>query len=125
LLLAQSVLLTLLLPVLPLPDSPLLPARRPLLFPTLRGVGSRPGSGRRWVRPRGVHCHSLLKTTIKTTPVCHKRPRGEVKPTHCWTVGEHDEQPEVVMPVRHGLEVDGAPRLRRCVFPRETIMQQP
>jgi hypothetical protein len=45
LLLAQPVLLTLLLPALPPPDSPLLPARRPLLFPSPRGAGSRQSSG--------------------------------------------------------------------------------
>jgi hypothetical protein len=48
-LLAQPVLLVLLLPVLSSPDSPLLRTRRPFLFPPLRGVGGRPGPGRRWI----------------------------------------------------------------------------
>jgi hypothetical protein len=45
LLLTQSVLLVPLLPALPLPDSLLPPLRRTLLLPSLRGAGSRLGSG--------------------------------------------------------------------------------
>jgi hypothetical protein len=55
LLLAQPVLLTLLLPATGSPNPPLLPARCPLLFPSLRGAGNRPGPGRGRVRPRSVH----------------------------------------------------------------------
>jgi hypothetical protein len=61
LLLAQSVLLIPLLPALPPPDSLLLPACRPLLLPSLRGVGNLSGSRRGRVGPRGVHGHPLLK----------------------------------------------------------------
>jgi hypothetical protein len=49
LLLTQPLFLTLLLPALPTLDSPLLPARRPLLLPSLRGAGGRPGPGRWWI----------------------------------------------------------------------------
>jgi hypothetical protein len=77
LLLAQPVLLTLPLSALPPPDSPLIPARRLLLFLSLRGMGSRPCLRCRRVRPRGVYCHHLLKTTVKTTLVRRKRPRRE------------------------------------------------
>jgi hypothetical protein len=91
LLLAQPVLLTLLLPALPPPDSPLLRARRPLRFPSLRRAGGCPGPGRQRIRSRGVHGHPLLITTIKTTPVRCKRPKGKGKPTHRRGIREHDE----------------------------------
>jgi hypothetical protein len=91
LLLAQPVLLVLLLAALSSPDSPLLCACHPLLLRPLRGAGGRPGPGRRWIRSRGVHCHPLLKTTIKTTLTRRKRPRREGRPTHRRGVGEHDE----------------------------------
>jgi hypothetical protein len=55
LLLAQPILFTFLLPALPPPDSPFLLTRRPLLFPSQCSAGDRPGSGHRWIRPRGVH----------------------------------------------------------------------
>jgi hypothetical protein len=45
LLLTQPVLLALLLPVLPVPDPLLLPARGPLPLLSLRGTGDRLGSG--------------------------------------------------------------------------------
>jgi hypothetical protein len=60
LLLTQPILFAFLLPALPPPDSLFLPARRPLLFPPLRGAGGRPGPGHQWIRPCGVHGHPLL-----------------------------------------------------------------
>jgi hypothetical protein len=124
-LLAQPGLLTVLLPVLLPPDSPLLRARRPLLFPPLCGAGGRPGPGHRRIRSRGVHDHPLLMTTIKTTPVRRKRLKWEGRPTHRRGVREHDERPEVVMAVRHGLEVDCTPRPRSRVLWRKALVQQP
>jgi hypothetical protein len=105
LLLAQPVLLTVLLPALSPLEPPLLRAHRPLMFPPLRGPGGRPGPARRRIRSRGIPCHPLLITTIKTTPVRCKRPKGEGKPTHRRGDGEHDERPEVVIAVRHRLRL--------------------
>jgi hypothetical protein len=77
LLLAQSVLLVPLFPVLPPPDPPLLLARRPLLQPSVHRACGRSGSGRGRVGPRGVYSHPLLKTTVKTVPVHCEETRGE------------------------------------------------
>jgi hypothetical protein len=63
-LLAQPVLLTVLLPVLPPTEPSLLGVRHPLLFPPLRGASSRPGSGSWRVRPHGLHGHPLLMKTF-------------------------------------------------------------
>jgi hypothetical protein len=47
------------------------------------------------------------------------------QPTHRRGVGEHNEQPEVVVTVPAGLEADDAPHPRGCVLPREALIQKP
>jgi hypothetical protein len=90
----------------------------------LRGVGDRSGPGRGQIRPRGVHSHPLLMTHVKFTPIRCGEPKRKGKPTYRWSVGKHDERPEVIIAVPPGLEADGAPRPRGRVFPREVVVQQ-
>jgi hypothetical protein len=54
-----------------------------------------------------------------------KRPEKGRNPTHPLALGEHGERPERDVVGPHGLEVDGAPRPRGRVLPREEIVSQP
>jgi hypothetical protein len=85
-LLAQPVLFVPLLPALPPPDSLFLPARRPLLLPSLCGAGNCSGLGRGRVRPRGVHGHPLLKNDCQNrvgTLQQNKKGRKAYSPPGC------------------------------------------
>jgi hypothetical protein len=124
LMLAQPVLLTLLLPALPPPDAPLLPACSPLLLPSLHRARGRLGSGRGRVRLRDIYSHPLLKMIVKTAPVRCERVRREGRPTHCRRVGEHNKRPDVVVAVPDDLEANGAPHSRGRIFQREALRKE-
>jgi hypothetical protein len=89
LLLAQPEVLTFLLPVLPPPDPPLLPAHHLFLFVPLRGAGGHPGPGRRWVRSCGVHGHPPLKENYQDRAGAsreNEERRKAYSPPGCWGV---------------------------------------
>jgi hypothetical protein len=115
------------LPTLLASGPPLLLMRRPLLFPPLRRMRARSGSGCGRVGPRNVHGHPLLgRTRRQSRGSTWQKIKGKgEESTHQRTVGKHNERPEVIVAILDSLEVDGAPRPRGRVRRGETVVNQP
>jgi hypothetical protein len=97
------------------------PAPAPVVTRRERLLGPGVWAGQTMRRPQSS---SAEKRIVKTALVHREGIKKGGKPTHRLGVGEHDEQPELVVAMSPDLEANGAPRPRGRILLGEAVVQQ-